>query len=49
MSAGGIAVGVHPQLLSQLVSSDVPANAITTDSGDPITLDDGTTYVTTDA
>lgn len=48
MSAGGIAVGIHPQLLSQLVSSDVPANAITTDSGDAITLDDGTTYVVQD-
>lgn len=48
MSAGGIAVAIHPQLLSQLASSEVPANAITTDSGDPITLDDGTTYVTTD-
>ncbi len=48
MSAGGIAVGVHPQLLSQLVSSDVPANAITTDSGDAITLDDGTTFVVQD-
>ena len=48
MSAGGIAVGIHPQLLSQLVSSDVPANAITTDSGDAITLDDGTTFVVQD-
>lgn len=50
MSAGGIAVGIHPQLLQQQPpSGDIPANAITTDSGDPITLDDGTTYVTTDA
>mgnify|MGYP000408478027 FL=1 len=48
MSAGGIAVGIHPQLLSQLVSSDVPANAITTDTGDAITLDDGTTFVVQD-
>lgn len=45
MSAGGIAVGIHPQLLSQLVSSDVPANAITTDTGDAITLVyDGTNW-----
>ena len=48
MSAGGIAVGIHPQILSQLVSSDVPANAITTDTGDAITLDDGTTFVVQD-
>ena len=48
MSAGGIAVAIHPQLLSQLASSEVPANAITTDSGDAITLDDGTTFVVQD-
>lgn len=48
MSAGGIAVAIHPQLLSQLASSEVPANAITTDTGDAITLDDGTTFVVQD-
>jgi len=47
MSAGGIAVAIHPQLLSQLASSEVPANVITTDDGDPITTDDGD-YITTD-
>ncbi len=49
MSAGGIAVGIHPQLLQQQPpSGDIPANAITTDSGDAITLDDGTTFVVQD-
>lgn len=31
------------------LAPDIPANVITTDDGDPITLDDGTTYVTTDS
>lgn len=41
--------GVVESVVHNVPDSDVPANAITTDSGDPITLDDGTTYVTTDA
>lgn len=46
----GVGIGIQPQLLQQQPGSgDIPANVITTDDGDPITLDDGTTYITTDA
>lgn len=46
MPVGAVAIAVHPQLLQHKPSTEVPENAITTDSGDAITLDNGTTYVT---
>lgn len=48
MPVGGITPGgIQPQLLANRAATEVPANAITTDSGDPIVTDAGD-YITTD-